>query len=112
MQQCRDPQVRGMTEHNLMTTVRPAELSTKNVQDPTLFYSPNNEANRLMNMKTIRKRMSQRWAYRKTVLPFVGSSSIVFFFDSCMWATVHLCKHEDQFQRIFQNVEEPVQKMV
>ena len=76
----------------MLSSVTPAAGSRANVQDPTLFHGPSNEANKLLKIKTMRKRMSQILAYEKTVLLFVGALFIkhcVFFFLKKILACGH-----------------------
>ena len=82
-------------------------MSRGSLRDISLYREPSDDVNSLLNLKTARHARQKNWRTRESLalrqVPVHQASSGTFR-NSCMWATVHLSKNEEQCQRVLQIV--------
>ena len=82
-------------------------VSSGSLGDITLYHEPCDDVNSLLNLKTARHARKKIGVQRESLdirqVPF-HQASLGIFRNSCIWATVHLIKNEEQCQRVLQNV--------
>ena len=83
-----------------MSTEKLVPASSEKLLDLTLYHDPSGEVNKMLKIK-----ITNLWRTRRQSWPLSIRRCAKLLMNSCMWATVHLSKDEDQFHRVLQNVE-------
>ena len=75
-------------------------------EDPTLLHQPSDKETPMLKVKVLQNVSQNFYTPKASLCRFLVNRPVWgISLKSCMWATVHLRRDEDKFQRIIQNLE-------